>query len=51
LSEVEYFPKQRMAIAVQFNTDNFGKLKRRTHDYVLEMARIVFGAPDDRGPR
>lgn len=51
LSEVEYFPKQRMAIAVQFNTDNFGKLKRRTHDYVLEMARIVFGAPDDRGPQ
>jgi D-alanyl-D-alanine carboxypeptidase len=51
LSEVEYFPKQRMAIAVQFNTDNFGKLKRRTHDYVLEMARIVFGDPDDRGPR
>ncbi|MGH9768604.1 MAG: serine hydrolase domain-containing protein, partial [Blastocatellia bacterium] len=45
LSEVEYFPKHRMAIAVQFNTDNFGQLKRNTHGYVLEMARIVFGDP------
>jgi D-alanyl-D-alanine carboxypeptidase len=51
LSEVEYFPKQRTAIAVQFNTDNFGKLKRRTHDYVVEMAQIVFGAPDNKGPQ
>jgi D-alanyl-D-alanine carboxypeptidase len=49
LSEVEYFPKQRMAIAVKFNTDNFAKLKRYTHDYVLEMARVVFGAPRDEG--
>jgi hypothetical protein len=38
-----------MAIAVQFNTDNFAKLKRYTHDYVLEMARVVFGAPRDKG--
>jgi len=43
LSEMEYFPKQRMAIAVQINTDNFRQLKRNTHGYVLEMARIVFG--------
>jgi D-alanyl-D-alanine carboxypeptidase len=45
LSEVEYFPKHRIAIAVQFNTDNFQQLKRRPHLYVLEMARIVFGEP------
>jgi D-alanyl-D-alanine carboxypeptidase len=45
LSEVEYFPKQRMAIAVQFNTDNFQQLKRNTHRYVLEIARVVFGDP------
>ncbi len=45
LSEVEYFPQHRTAIAVQFNTDNFRQLKRRTHSYVLEMARIVFGDP------
>jgi len=45
LSEVEYFPKQRMAIAVQINTDNFRQLKRNTHGYVIEMARVVFGAP------
>ena len=45
LSEVEYFPKQRMAIAVQFNTDNSRQLKRNTHAYVLEMARVIFGEP------
>jgi len=48
LSEVEYFPKQRMAIAVQFNTDNFRQLKRNTHGYVLELARVVFGDPPDK---
>ncbi len=50
LSEVEYFPKQRMAIAVQFNTDNFQQLKRSTHRYVLEMARVVFGEPVNQRP-
>ncbi|HKQ74855.1 MAG TPA: serine hydrolase domain-containing protein [Blastocatellia bacterium] len=51
LSEVEYFPKHRTAIAVQFNTDNFGQLKRNTHGYVIEMARVVFGSPHEKeGP-
>jgi D-alanyl-D-alanine carboxypeptidase len=49
LSETEYFPQQQTAIAVQFNTDNFDKLKRNTHGYVLEIAQIVFGAPDNKG--
>jgi D-alanyl-D-alanine carboxypeptidase len=48
LSEMEYFPKHRMAIAVQFNTDNFRQLKKRPHAYVAEMAKIVFGDPDGR---
>jgi D-alanyl-D-alanine carboxypeptidase len=48
LSEMEYFPKHRMAIAIQFNTDNFRQLKKRPHDYVLEIARIVFGEPADK---
>ncbi len=48
LSEVEYFPKYRMAIAVQINTDNFQQLKRNTHRYALEMARIVFGDPGNK---
>jgi D-alanyl-D-alanine carboxypeptidase len=48
LSEMEYFPKHRMAIAIQFNTDSFRQLKKRPHDYVLEIARIVFGEPADK---
>lgn len=45
-SEVEYFPQQRTAVAVQFNTDNFGQSKRDTRDHALEIARVVFGALD-----
>ncbi len=47
-SETEYFPKYRMAIAVQFNTDDSDKLKRKAHDYVLDVARAVFGEPDNK---
>jgi D-alanyl-D-alanine carboxypeptidase len=43
LSEMEYFPQRKTAIALQFNTDDFGKLKRRPHSYLLEAAKIVFG--------
>jgi D-alanyl-D-alanine carboxypeptidase len=45
LSEVEYFPQHRAAIAVQFNTDDLRKLKRRPRAYVTEAARILFGEP------
>ncbi len=48
LSEMEYFPQYKTAIAVQFNTDNFQKLKLRPHLYVMEMARIVFGDPGNK---
>jgi D-alanyl-D-alanine carboxypeptidase len=41
LSEMEYFPQRKTAIALQFNTDDFGKLKRRPHSYLLEAAKIV----------
>lgn len=43
LSEMEYFPQYKAAIAVQFNTDDFRKLKKRPREYVAEVARIVFG--------
>ncbi len=43
LSEIEYFPKHKTAIAVQFNTDDFRKLKRNPRWYVAETAKIVFG--------
>lgn len=42
LSEMEYFPQQKVAIAVQFNTDDLTKLKHRPRWYVAEVARIVF---------
>ncbi|HEX9003456.1 MAG TPA: serine hydrolase domain-containing protein [Blastocatellia bacterium] len=42
LSEMEYFPQHKAAIAVQFNTDDFRKLKRRPRAYVAEVAQIVF---------
>jgi D-alanyl-D-alanine carboxypeptidase len=45
LSEVEYFPKHKIALAVQFNTDDLKKLKRHPRGYLDEAARIVFGDP------
>ena len=43
LTEMEYFPDKDAAIALQFNTDDFSKLKRSPRAYVAEIARIVFG--------
>lgn len=43
LSDVQYFPDYKTAIAVQFNTDDLKKLKLRPRAYVEEVARIVFG--------
>lgn len=42
LSEMEYFPQYKAAIAVQLNTDDFRKLKKNTHGFVAEVARLVF---------
>ena len=41
-SEMEYFPEHRIAIAVQFNTDDGQKLKRSPRFYIAEVARILF---------
>ena len=41
LSQVEYFPEQRIAVAIQFNTDAGGKLKRGLRAYILDVARIL----------
>jgi D-alanyl-D-alanine carboxypeptidase len=43
LSEMEYFPEHRVAIAIQFNTDHGRKLKRGARAYIAEVARIVIG--------
>ena len=42
LSEMEYFPDQHTAIAVQINTDDFSKVKGRTHNYILWLAEELF---------
>lgn len=44
LSEMEYFPRHKAAIAVQFNTDDFRKLKKRPRAYIAEVAAIVFNS-------
>jgi len=44
LSEMEYFPQHRAAIAVQFNTDDFRKLKKRPRAYIAEVAEIVLNS-------
>lgn len=44
LSEMEYFPQYKTAIAVQFNTDDFGKLKKSPRSYIAEIAQIALGA-------
>lgn len=48
LSEMEYFPRQGVAIAVQFNTDGFQKLGKSPRAYVAEIARILLGEPEEK---
>jgi D-alanyl-D-alanine carboxypeptidase len=43
LSEMEYFPDHKVAIAIQVNTDARGKLKKGLRAYIADMARIVIG--------
>jgi D-alanyl-D-alanine carboxypeptidase len=45
LSEMEYFPQYRIAIAIQFNTDAGRKLKKGLRAYIADVARIVMGEP------
>jgi D-alanyl-D-alanine carboxypeptidase len=48
LSEVEYFPDHGVAIAIQFNTDDFRQIGRSTHAILVELARIGLGKSDSR---
>jgi D-alanyl-D-alanine carboxypeptidase len=45
LSEMEYFPQYRVAIAIQFNTDAGRKLKKGLRAYIADVARVVMGDP------
>jgi D-alanyl-D-alanine carboxypeptidase len=43
LSEMEYFPEHKVAIAIQVNTDAARKLKKGLRAYIADVARIVIG--------
>jgi D-alanyl-D-alanine carboxypeptidase len=43
LSEMEYFPEHKVAIAIQVNTDASRKLKKGLRAYIADVARIVIG--------
>jgi D-alanyl-D-alanine carboxypeptidase len=45
LSNMEYFPEHKVAIAIQFNTDAARKLKKNYRAYVADIARIIIGEP------
>jgi D-alanyl-D-alanine carboxypeptidase len=43
LTEVEYFPRHRVAVAVQFNTDAGASLKKGRRAYAADVAGVVLG--------
>jgi D-alanyl-D-alanine carboxypeptidase len=47
LSEMEYFSGPRLAVAVQFNTDDQRSLKRSPRFYVAEAARVILASVPD----
>jgi D-alanyl-D-alanine carboxypeptidase len=42
LSEMEYFPEQHVAIAVQINTDGVAHPAGKTHSYIVAIAKDIF---------
>ncbi|MBA3713191.1 MAG: beta-lactamase family protein [Pyrinomonadaceae bacterium] len=43
LSEMEYFPQHKIAIAIQFNTDAGRKLKKSPRAYIADIGKIIIG--------
>jgi len=48
LSEMEYFPKYRIAVAVQFNTDAGLTLKKGLRAYIADAMRIIVGETEKK---
>lgn len=44
LSEMEYFPEYKVAIAVQINTDGVPHAAGKTHSYIVGIAKETFGS-------
>ena len=42
-SEMEYFPRQRVAVAIQFNTDWGRALKKDLRAYIADAMRVIVG--------
>jgi len=47
-SEMEYFPQQRIAVAVQFNTDAGSALKKGARAYIADAMRIILAATEKK---
>lgn len=47
LSEMEYFPEQKAAIAIQFNTDRARAIKKSPRAVLMEAAEVLLGSPPD----
>jgi D-alanyl-D-alanine carboxypeptidase len=43
ISEMEYFPQQKIAVAIQFNTDAGRALKKSGRAYIADAMRIIVG--------
>ena len=43
LSEMEYFPSYKIAVAVQFNTDAGSALKKGPRAYIADAMRVILG--------
>ncbi|HVQ36727.1 MAG TPA: serine hydrolase domain-containing protein [Pyrinomonadaceae bacterium] len=41
LSQMEYFPDQKIAVAIQFNTDAVRQLKKGPRRYLQDIARVI----------
>lgn len=41
ISEMEYFPERRIAVAIQFNTDAMRAIKRSPRAYIAEIMRAI----------
>jgi len=41
LSQMEYFPNEKIAVAIQFNTDSVRQLKKGPRRYLIDIAHLV----------
>jgi len=48
LTEMEYFPEIDIAIAIQFNTDDFNKLGKHPRSVLLEILQVIAKAKQEK---